>query len=333
MIRRSPRLTLGLLLGLLMLTTLVAAHLGALRLSPVALLRDGDPLQWQIWLNIRLPRVLLAVVIGIALAVSGTVMQGLFRNPLADPALLGISSGAALCVALTIVLPLALSPLLALYAQMLAAFGGSLAISLLIYLLSRGASVTLSRLLLAGIAINALCFALVGVLSYLSDDQQLRQFTLWSMGTLSRSEWHTLGASALLILPASLFALMLAQRLNLLQLGDEEAHYLGLDVARTKRQLLLLSAVLVGSAVAVSGVIGFIGLVVPHLFRLRLGADHRWLLPCAALGGACLLLLADTLARTLAAPAEMPVGMLTSLLGGPYFLWLILRYREVSHGQ
>ncbi|AOP43080.2 iron ABC transporter permease [Edwardsiella piscicida] len=333
MIRRSPRLTLGLLLGLLMLTTLVAAHLGALRLSPVALLRDGDPLQWQIWLNIRLPRVLLAVVIGIALAVSGTVMQGLFRNPLADPALLGISSGAALCVALTIVLPLALSPPLALYAQMLAAFGGSLAISLLIYLLSRGASVTLSRLLLAGIAINALCFALVGVLSYLSDDQQLRQFTLWSMGTLSRSEWHTLGASALLILPASLFALTLAQRLNLLQLGDEEAHYLGLDVARTKRQLLLLSAVLVGSAVAVSGVIGFIGLVVPHLFRLRLGADHRWLLPCAALGGACLLLLADTLARTLAAPAEMPVGMLTSLLGGPYFLWLILRYREVSHGQ
>ncbi|AKM47838.1 ABC-type Fe3+-siderophore transport system, permease component [Edwardsiella anguillarum] len=316
-----------------MLTTLAAAHLGALRLSPVALLRDGDPLQWQIWLNIRLPRVLLAAVIGIALAVSGTLMQGLFRNPLADPALLGISSGAALCVALTIVLPLALSPLLALYAQMLAAFGGSLAISLLIYLLSRGASVTLSRLLLAGIAINALCFALVGVLSYLSDDQQLRQFTLWSMGTLSRSEWHTLGASALLILPASLFALTRAQRLNLLQLGDEEAHYLGLDVARTKRQLLLLSAILVGSAVAVSGVIGFIGLVIPHLFRLRLGADHRWLLPCAALGGACLLLLADTLARTLAAPAEMPVGMLTSLLGGPYFLWLILRYREVSHGQ
>ncbi|AIJ10254.1 FecCD family ABC transporter permease [Edwardsiella anguillarum] len=333
MIRRSPRLTLALLLGLLMLTTLAAAHLGALRLSPVALLRDSDPLQWQIWLNIRLPRVLLAAVIGIALAVSGTLMQGLFRNPLADPALLGISSGAALCVALTIVLPLALSPLLALYAQMLAAFGGSLAISLLIYLLSRGASVTLSRLLLAGIAINALCFALVGVLSYLSDDQQLRQFTLWSMGTLSRSEWHTLGASALLILPASLFALTRAQRLNLLQLGDEEAHYLGLDVARTKRQLLLLSAILVGSAVAVSGVIGFIGLVIPHLFRLRLGADHRWLLPCAALGGACLLLLADTLARTLAAPAEMPVGMLTSLLGGPYFLWLILRYREVSHGQ
>lgn len=332
MMPRTPRRTLALLALLLLLAMLVAAHLGALRLSPVALLRDGDPQQWQIWFNIRLPRVLLAVIIGIALAVSGTLMQGLFRNPLADPALLGISSGAALCVALTIVLPLAVSPLLTLYAQMLAAFGGSLAISLIIYLLSRGASVTLSRLLLAGIAINALCFALVGMLSYLSSDQQLRQFTLWSMGTLSRSEWHTLGACALLILPASLCALTLAQRLNLLQLGDEEAHYLGLDVARTKRQLLLLSAVLVGAAVAVSGVIGFIGLVVPHLFRLRLGADHRWLLPSAALGGAALLLLADTLARTLAAPAEMPVGMLTSLLGGPYFLWLILRYREASHG-
>ncbi|MFV4847621.1 FecCD family ABC transporter permease [Edwardsiella tarda] len=332
MTRRSPRRTLALLCALLLVTLAISAHLGALRLSPVALLRDGDALQWQIWLNIRLPRILLALLIGMALAVSGAIMQGLFRNPLADPALLGISSGAALSVALTIVLPLALTPLLALYAQMLAAFAGSLVISLLIYLLSRGASVTLSRLLLAGIAINALCFALVGVLSYLSDDQQLRQFTLWSMGSLSRGEWHTLAACALLILPACLYTLTLAQRLNLLQLGDEEAHYLGLDVARTKRLLLLLSALLVGAAVAVSGVIGFIGLVVPHLFRLRLGADHRWLLPCSALGGACLLLLADTLARTLAAPAEMPVGMLTSLLGGPYFLWLILRYREITHG-
>ena len=287
---------------------------------------------WQVWLNIRLPRVLLATVVGIALAVSGAIMQGLFRNPLADPTLLGISSGASLCVALVIVMPMTLAPTLALYSHMLAAFGGSLIISLLIYGLSRGGHGSLSRLLLAGIAINALCFALVGVLSYISNDQQLRQFSLWSMGSLGQAQWGTLLAATSLILPASAAALLMARRLNLLQLGDEEAHYLGINVAKTKRQLLLLSAVLVGAAVAVSGVIGFIGLVIPHLVRMRLGADHRWLLPCSALGGACLLLTADTLARTLVSPAEMPVGMLTSLIGGPYFLWLILRQKEFNVG-
>lgn len=259
-------------------------------------------------------------------------MQGLFRNPLADPTLLGISSGASLCVALVIVMPMTLAPTLALYSHMLAAFGGSLVISLLIYGLSRGGHGSLSRLLLAGIAINALCFALVGVLSYISNDQQLRQFSLWSMGSLGQAQWGTLLAATSLILPASAAALLMARRLNLLQLGDEEAHYLGINVAKTKRQLLLLSAVLVGAAVAVSGVIGFIGLVIPHLVRMRLGADHRWLLPCSALGGACLLLTADTLARTLVSPAEMPVGMLTSLIGGPYFLWLILRQKEFNVG-
>ncbi|MCG2879315.1 iron ABC transporter permease, partial [Obesumbacterium proteus] len=291
-----------------------------------------DDAMWQVWLNIRLPRVLLATVVGIALAVSGAIMQGLFRNPLADPTLLGISSGASLCVALVIVMPMTLAPTLALYSHMLAAFGGSLFISLLIYGLSRGGHGSLSRLLLAGIAINALCFALVGVLSYISNDQQLRQFSLWSMGSLGQAQWGTLLAASSLILPTSVAALLMARRLNLLQLGDEEAHYLGINVPKTKRQLLLLSAVLVGAAVAVSGVIGFIGLVIPHLVRMRLGADHRWLLPCSALGGACLLLTADTLARTLTSPAEMPVGMLTSLIGGPYFLWLILRQKEFSVG-
>lgn len=152
------------------------------------------------------------------------------------------------------------------------------------------------------------------------------------MGSLGQAQWGTLLAATSLILPASAAALLMARRLNLLQLGDEEAHYLGINVAKTKRQLLLLSAVLVGAAVAVSGVIGFIGLVIPHLVRMRLGADHCWLLPCSALGGACLLLTADTLARTLVSPAEMPVGMLTSLIGGPYFLWLILRQKEFNVG-
>ncbi|MEE3661947.1 iron ABC transporter permease [Brenneria sp. g21c3] len=326
--RFHPRYVLIALLLLLLALMLCAANLGALALSFKTLWQTPftDPL-WHIWLNIRLPRVLLAVLVGSALACSGAIMQGLFRNPLADPGLLGISSGGALCVALTIVLPLGLPPLLSLYSPMLAAFVGSLAITAVIFMLSRAEQGGLTRLLLAGIALNALCMAAVGVLTYVSTDQQLRQFSLWGMGSLGQAQWPMLIGAATLALPAIIVTLYQARRLNLLQLGDEEAHYLGVNVKRTKHTLLLLSALLVGVAVAVSGVIGFIGLVIPHLIRMHLGADHRLLIPGAALGGACLLLIADTLARTLLSPAEMPVGLLTSLIGGPYFLWLIVQHK------
>ncbi|MEE8728991.1 MAG: iron ABC transporter permease [Rahnella inusitata] len=324
--RRSPVWALTGLGGALLLLAILAANTGAMSLSLRTLM--GLPLNdglWQVWLTVRLPRVLLAVMVGCALASSGAVMQGLFRNPLADPGLLGISSGAALAVALTIVMPFSLPPLLALYSHMISAFVGSLAISLIVFTLSRFGHGGLSRLLLAGIAINALCGAAVGVLTYISDDQQLRQFSLWSMGSLGQAQWPTLAVASSLILPACIATFFMSRRLNILQLGEEDAHYLGVNVRRTQLQLLLLSALLVGAAVAVSGVIGFIGLVIPHLLRMRIGADHRWLLPGSAMAGACLLLLADTLARTLVAPAEMPVGLITSIIGGPYFLWLILR--------
>lgn len=314
------------LVALLITLALVAANSGAIALSLSTLLHQPfDHQLWQIWVTIRLPRVLLAMVVGCGLACSGTVMQGVFRNPLADPGLLGISSGAALFVALIIVFPLPLIGVFALYSQMIGAFCGSLAISFIVFLLSRMGDNGLSRLLLAGIAINAICGAAVGVLTYVSNDSQLRQFSLWSMGTLGQAQWSTLTVAASVIIPASIATQFLARKLNLLQLGDEDAHYLGVNVRQTQRILLLLSALLVGASVAVCGIIGFIGLVIPHLLRMQIGADHRWLLPGSALGGACLLLLADTLARTLVAPAEMPVGLLTALLGGPYFLWLILR--------
>lgn len=308
---------------------LLAANLGAMPLSLRTLWQAPlSDLAWQIWLTIRLPRVLLAVLTGMALAVSGAVMQGLFRNPLADPGLLGISSGAGLAVALSVVLPLSLPPLLALWLPSLAAFAGSLVVTLLIFSFSRLAQGQLARLLLVGIAINALCGAAVGVLSWLSNDQQLRQLSLWGMGSLTGAQWPSLLVCALLIVPALLLMQTRARRLNLLQLGEEDAHYMGVDVKRTQRQLLVLSALLVGTAVAVSGIIGFVGLVVPHVMRFCLGSDHRWLLPGAALAGAILLLLADTLARTVVIPAEMPVGLLTSLLGGPWFLWQILRQQR-----
>lgn len=318
------------LLALLMLLTLGATTFGALKL-PLDLLWHGDSVLRQIWFTIRLPRVLLALTIGGSLALAGCVMQGLFRNPLADPGLLGISSGAALAVALWVVLPLSLPLVFMLYAPMLAAFLGSLAVTIVIFVLSQRHENSLSRLLLVGIAINALCGAAVGVLSWLSNDAQLRQLSLWGMGSLGQAQWSTLLVSASIMLPTVAIIWRLAKPLNLLQLGDEEAHYLGVNVQQIQRWLLLCSALLVAAAVAVSGVIGFIGLVVPHLLRMWLGADHRAVIPGSVLVGAILLLVADTLARTLVAPAEMPVGLLTSLMGAPWFLWMIFR-RGGRHG-
>lgn len=328
---RRINLSLWGLAMVLALMTLLATGFGALRL-PVTLLWSGsDEALRQIWLTIRLPRVLLALVIGGSLALAGCVMQGLFRNPLADPGLLGISSGAACAVALWVVLPVSLPALLMLYAPMLAAFVGALAATVTIFLLSQQRESSLSRLLLVGIAINALCGAAVGVLSWVSNDTQLRQLSLWGMGSLGHAQWSTLVAVTSLMIPTVLVIWRLASALNLLQLGEEEAHYLGVDVRVVQRILLLCSALLVAAAVAVCGVIGFIGLVVPHLIRMWLGSDHQAVIPGSVLAGAFLLLLADTAARTLVAPAEMPVGLLTSILGAPWFLWLIFR-RGGQHG-
>lgn len=313
---------------LLMLATLVlvGASQGALKIT-FASLQDAH--YRDIWLNIRLPRVLLAVLVGGALATAGVIMQGLFRNPMADPGLLGVSSGSALMVGVAIIFPVSLPAAFLLYEQMIFAVVGSLVVCAVIFLISlRHQHGGMIQLLLAGIAINALCGAAIGILSYVGDEQQLRQLTLWMMGSLGQAQWPTLLVAASFAVPAMIATAWLATTLNLLQLGDEEAHYLGVNVKRKRQLLLLLSSLLVGAAVSVSGVIGFIGLVIPHLIRMTIGADHRWLLPCSTLAGACLLLVADTLARTLVQPAEMPVGLLTSLIGGPYFLWLILRTRR-----
>ena len=275
--------------------------------------------------------ILLAVLVGAALATAGVIMQGLFRNPMADPGLLGVSSGSALMVGVAIVLPFSFPVVLVLYEQMVFAIAGSLVVCTIIFLITqRHRDGSMMQLLLAGIAINALCGAAIGILSYIGDEQQLRQLTLWMMGNLGQAQWPTLLVASSFILPAIIATTCLAGTLNLLQLGDEEAHYLGVNVKRKRQQLLLVSSLLVGAAVSVSGIIGFIGLVIPHLIRMTTGANHRWLIPCSALAGACLLLMADTLARTLVQPAEMPVGLLTSLLGGPYFMWLILRNRRIT---
>lgn len=315
-------------LGLtLLLTLLLALGFGAFQLPWQQLSSEGwQPLHWQVLLHIRLPRILMALLIGAALAISGAAMQGLFRNPLADPGLLGVASGAALGAAVVIVLLPDLGSWLSFYAMSLAAFGGGLLCCWLIFKLARQHNwISVAQLLLAGIAINALVGSATGFLTYLSDDQQLRTLTFWAMGSLGGSLWPVVGVAASLLLPCCWLLQRQSHALNLLLLGEQEARLLGLDSERAKRRLVWLCAACVGVCVACSGLIGFIGLMVPHLARLAWGADHRLLLPSSALLGAVLLLLADTLARTLLSPQELPVGLLTSLLGGPFFLWLLLR--------
>lgn len=314
---------------LLVLMILVAMNTGGLPVSAGAFLRDEiTPQLWQIWLSVRLPRIVLAVLVGMALATAGVLLQGLFRNPLADPGLLGISSGAAVAVALGIVfIAPYLSGAVTLYLHIITAFSGALCISGLIFLLNRRRQ-PLLRLLLCGIAVNAISMSFVGVLNYLSDDKELRQFSLWMMGSTGHISWILLLPAILLALPVFYAAFRLARPLDMIQLGEEEAHYAGVNVRRTQQCVLLISALLTGIAVALSGIIGFIGLVIPHLMRMIFGWHHRLLLVTSALAGALLLLLSDTLARTLVVPAEIPVGLLTGLLGAPYFLWLIFSVKE-----
>lgn len=294
---------------------------------------DSGMAQVIVW-EIRVPRLLLGLLLGAALAVCGAMMQGLFRNPLADPGLLGIASGAALAAVAVIVLGnsllLGLTTWLGLYTLPIAAFVGGLLTTVLVYGLAQSSSgrTSVATLLLAGIAINAFNGALVGLLTYMADDQQLRTLTFWSMGSLAQASWQEVW----LILPWLGTLLLLlpwyAKALNALLLGETEAHYLGFAVERIKTLLLIITALLVGLAVSLSGIIGFIGLVVPHLVRLLLGPDYRTLLPASMLLGALLLTSADLLARLIIIPAELPIGLLTAGIGGPFFLWLLWRQRQ-----
>ncbi len=334
---------LGLGLGIIVL---LAVGTGAVPIAPAKLLAILlEPIGLQlpvaysysdaeraVLLELRLPRVVLGGLVGAALGVSGTALQGLFRNPLADPGLLGIGSGAALCAVLVIVLgdELGLAGLMGSYALPVAAFLGGLGVTVLIYRLAQGQEGTsVAGLLLAGIALNALAGAGTGLVIYFADDDELRTLTFWSMGSLGGATWHAVGV-ALPFLALALGPLpRLATALNALLLGETEAAGLGIDVERVKRRIVLCVALAVGASVALTGVIGFVGLVVPHLLRLMLGADHRYLLLGTALLGAALLVGADLGARTLIAPAELPIGILTSLVGGPFFIWLLIRERRM----
>lgn len=324
---QNPFVILVCLSLILSLIVLIATSIGAISISlPDILFFDLSEFDQMILLSIRLPRVLLAVVVGAALGISGAAMQGLFRNPLADPGLIGITGGAALAVSCMIVVIGPAYGFLGLYSLGIAAFVGGMITSLVILRMSRLTGVfSVTHMLLAGIAINALTFAGTGFLTFISDDQQLRALTFWTMGSLGGAMWEPVLVCLSIILPSMWFLTKKARELNVLLLGEENAAYIGVDTHKLKRTIILTSALCVGAAVAVSGIIGFIGLVVPHLIRLLFGADHKLLIPASALLGAALLLFADTIARTIVAPSEMPVGVLTSLVGGPFFLWLLIK--------
>lgn len=282
--------------------------------------------QEAIFWTIRLPRVALGVLAGAALAVSGALLQGVFRNPLADPGLIGVSSGAALGAVAVIVLGISSLGLMTLP---LAAFLTGTATTFFVYRLAqRHGRTDVATLLLVGLALNAMAGAATGLLTYLADDAQLRSIVFWTMGGLGGALWETVLVAAPWIAVSLALAPRLGRALNLFALGETEARHLGIEVEQVKRVAILLSALATGTAVALVGPIGFIGLIVPHIVRLIAGPDHRLLLPACALGGASLLVLADLVARTMAAPAEVPVGLITACAGGPFFLALILRARR-----
>lgn len=329
------------LIALLVGAALLNAGIGAVHIAPervVAILlhhlgidigvnysQQQDAVLWAI----RLPRIVLAALVGGALGIAGATLQGIFRNPLADPSIIGVSSGAA--VGAVFVILIGVTP----FGQLtlpLGAFVGGVVATAAVYGFSRfEGRAEVVTLVLAGVAMNAIANALTGIMTFMASQSQLRSIVFWSLGSVGSATWTGVGS----VLPFMIVGFLLLPRygrtLNLLVLGESEARHLGIEPERARMILVALAALLTGASVAVAGVIGFIGLVVPHIIRLIAGPDHRTLLPASALGGAALLLLADLGARTLAVPREIPLGVVTSLVGGPFFLWLLHHTRR-QHG-
>ncbi|MEU2452720.1 iron ABC transporter permease [Streptomyces sp. NPDC012765] len=338
--RRPVLLTTALVAGLLFLA-LLSAGVGAydiplgdvlasvqhhLGLGGAPLDRVGESVLW----NVRLPRVVLALLVGASLGCAGALMQGVFGNPLAEPGVIGISAGAAVGAVAAISLGLSF---FGNWTITVCAFVAGLITVASVYFLSRnGGKTEVVTLILTGIAVNAFAGALIGLFVFFADSGQVNQITFWQLGSLAQATWP----KVLAVLPCALAGLLVAplysRRLDLLALGERPARHLGIDVERLRLALILVVALLTAAAVAVAGVITFIGLLVPHLLRMANGPGHRFLVPGSALAGALVLVAGDLAARTLAQPAELPLGVLTALLGSPFFFWLLRRTRRKQGG-
>jgi iron complex transport system permease protein len=289
-------------------------------------------LDQRIFLELRLPRAILCLLVGASLGVGGTLMQALFRNPIVEPGLVGTSSGAAFGSALFFVLGGVLHIGTSLWSLPIAACVGGITSTYLVFLLARSREdgrASIVMLLLTGLAVNALFMSAIGFLSYIARDPQARSITFWSLGTLSGASWTAVGIVAFSTIAGSLIALRYAKQLNALMIGEEEATYLGVNVNRLKWIILSVNVIIVAVATAFTGVISFVGLVVPHILRMIGGADNRFLILGSALTGATLLSLADLIARVSVRPAELPIGIVTSAVGVPVFIFLLRRRQYV----
>ncbi|WP_031231837.1 FecCD family ABC transporter permease [Streptomyces niveus] len=329
------------LLGVLLLLALLSAGLGAydiplgdvlssvrhrMGIGGAALERVPESVLW----NVRLPRVVLALLVGASLGCAGALMQGVFGNPLAEPGVIGISAGAAVGAVASIALGLSF---LGNWTVTVCAFVSGLLTVLLVYAMSRsGGRTEVVTLILTGIAVNAFAGALIGLSIFFADNAQISQITFWQLGSLAQATWP----KVLAVVPCALLGLAVApfyaRKLDLLALGERPARHLGVDVERLRVVLVLVVALLTAAAVAVAGIITFVGLLVPHLLRMANGPGHRFLVPGSALGGALVLVAGDLAARTVAAPAELPLGVLTALFGSPFFFWLLRRTRRRQGG-
>ncbi len=292
-----------------------------------------DRIQEGLFMQIRLPRVLLCVAVGAGLSVSGALMQALFRNPIVEPGLIGTSAGSAFGAALVFVagrtLFIELSPVLGALILPCSAFVFGLLSTLIVYRLSSAAGkVSAATMILVGIAVNAVAASGTGFLSYIARDPQARSITFWSLGTFSGADWPSVYLVGAVTLVCILAALRFSKSLNALLLGEEEAGYLGIDPDKLKMRILLVNTAMVAIATSVVGVIGFVGLIVPHLLRLFKSADNRFLIIGSALLGGILMTAADMLSRVLLAPAELPIGIVTALVGAPVFLWILGRQKS-----
>ena len=318
-----------LLLFLLLLAMSFSLMIGGFSFYPSELMTGLSAQQLFILWEIRLPRILLAAVIGAGLAISGVALQSLFRNPLAEPGLIGVSSSAAFGAVFVIVLGGALWQEVAVWQISVAAFlMASLSTLLLYRIATRYGHTDVALMLLAGVAFNAVFGALTQLLIVFSDDTQLRSALFWMMGSLANLSWFSVGLVSGFVLMATMGLWRLVKPMNTFLLGESVSLQMGYDTKWFKWQVMGLSALIVGVSVSMVGVIGFVGLVVPHIIRLWVGADHRLVLPFSALGGAILLVLADLLARQILYPAELPIGLLMALLGGPFFLMMLISKRN-----
>jgi len=327
---RQRHLLLTFLISLIV-SALLAVTIGSFKISVFDLLLGKlDELGSTILYTIRMPRVMLAAFVGASLAISGACLQGLFRNPLADPGLIGVSAGAALGAAFAIVFSSRFISLnfLGPYLIPFSAIIGSASVIIILFVITKGFGYDgVTYMLLAGIAVNAIAGVGIGVLTYISDDSELRSLTFWTMGSFGGVTWPLIMPAIVVILSSIVWIIGLSRKLDLIQLGDVEASRLGVNIKKVRFGVIISSAVVVGISVALSGMIGFVGLVVPHLVRILGGVNHLYVLIGSAIFGSILMVISDMMCRVIISPAELPVGLITSGLGSPFFLWLIFKMR------